>query len=501
MRTLLPILLLLVSASAFGAVIITREKADELMAALPADPWLLTKDASALSWGEAANLNAIVDMYEATGDPKYLRIVIQRGDQMLCHRDDRRGVKDWSGKVRKAWSMGYKYTVAEGILKDAYGRPSIRVRSTPYAHNYLTKVEVTASGEIFTLRVINDQWKRTETFSDLSLDPKSPRFYEKIVNNPVPMPSVPAGECTEISQLVKLIPESRTALLPVKQEVVLKPIPLAYVGYLGIIYYPLLRFAEIVKADPDLAEFVPAADRFVKAADESYEEAQDHWREGPGKDEGYYITCQRGGPFPYDNAPEPFNYLGMHVSSELALHRLTGKAFYMDHARCMANLFKNRMKLVEGDRYVWYYWYEPMYPGYAREDDISDNYPVLKLNPSIEDVSHATLDVQLVLNAAQVGVEFDKADLRRVANTFLKNVYVPGEARFNGRVDGTRSSEKYEMAGVTGWLPLAEVDQQVYEACRDVYIKRDKDIFHPLARLLKWEQLLSGRSDLSDASE
>lgn len=491
MRIALLIMFLAAAMSVSGAVTITREKADELMARLPDDPWLATKDASALAWGEAANLNAIVDMYEATGDPEYLRIVVERGDRMLSHRDDRRGVKDWSGKVRKAWSMGYKYTVAEGMLKASGGRDAIRVRSTPYAHNYLTKVEVTASGETFSLRVTNDQWRRTETFSDLSLDPKSPRFYEKIVNNPVPVPSVPAGECAEISQLVKLIPASRTARLPVKQEVELKPIPLAYVGYIGIIYYPLLRFAETVKADPSLAEFVPAADRFVKAADESYEEAKDHWRDGPGTDEGYYITCKRGGPFPYDNVPEPFNYLGMHVSSELALHRLTGKAFYLDHARRMANLFKNRMKLVDGDRYVWYYWYEPINTGYSREDDISDNYPSMTPKPAIEDSSHATLNVLLVLNAGRAGVVFDKTDLRRVANTFLRNVYIPGEARFNGRVDGTRASEAYEMVGVTGWLPLAEVDPKVYEACREVYIKRERDIFHPLARLLKWQRLLS----------
>ncbi len=487
---MLILIISLIASIAQGAVSITREKADERIADLPADPWLATQDASALAWGEAATLNAIVDMYEATGDPKYLHIVMERGDRMLSHRDDRRGVKDWSGMVRKAWSMGYKYTVAEGILKASDGKDSIRVRSTPYAHNHLTKVEVTASGDTFGLRVTNEQWRRIETFSDLSLDPKSPRYYEKIVNNPVPVPSASGGECTEISQLVKLIPAGQGAGVPAKQEIVLKPIPLAYVGYIGIIYYPLLRFAEIVKADPKLSEFVPAADRFVKAADESYEEAKDHWRNGPGKDEGYYITCKRGGPFPYDNVPEPFNYLGMHVSSELALHRLTGKAFYLDQARRMANLFKNRMKLVEGDRYIWYYWYEPINTGYSREDDISDNYPSMPPKPSIEDASHATLNVLLILNAARAGIVFDKTDLRRVANTFLKNVYVPGEARFNGRVDGVRSSEKYEMVSVTGWLPLTEVDPKVYDACREVYIKRDRDVLHSLARLLKWEKRL-----------
>ena len=493
MRTLLSILLLLISASAFGAVSITREKADELLAQLGKDPWFANRDASQLAWGESATLNAIVDMYEATGDPKYLRAVVQRGDRMLSHRDDRRGVKDWSGTVRKAWSMGYNYTAAEGVLKDSDGRPSIRIRSTPYSYNNRTQVEVTLTADTFTLRVVNPFWNRSETFSGLSLEPDSPRYIEKIINTPAPSPNASAGECTEISQLVRVFPVGAKPDVPATQAVALKPLPLAYVGYLGIIYYPLLRFAEIVKDGSGLAEFLPAADWFVKAADESYEEARDHWRDGPGMDEGYYITCKRGGPFPYDNLPEPFNYLGMHVSSELALHRLTGKAFYMDHARRMANLFKNRLNLVD-DRYVWYYWYEPLNTGYSREDDVSDNYPVMPPKPSIEDVSHATLSIQLVLNARRAGVVFDKTDVRRMANTFLKNVYVPGEARFNGRVDGSRTSEKFEMAAVTGWLPLAEADPAVYEACRAVYIARDKDSFPALARLLKWEKLLSQRS-------
>jgi hypothetical protein len=480
------------------AVTITREKADELMAQLRKDPWLVNKDASQLAWGEAAVLNGIVDMYEATGDPKYLRALVQRGDQMLSHRDDRRRVKDWTGKVHKAWSMGVKYTVAEGTLRDASGRDIIRLRSTPYAYNDQTRVQVTVKGRVFALKVTNEYWKRSETFANLSTDPKSPRYFEKIINNPSPTPGAPAGGCTEISQLIKARPLVKDSDLPRTQQVTLKSLKLAYVGYLGIIYYPLLRFAEIVKADESLKEFLPAADRFTTAADESYEEAKSHFRNGPGKDEGYYITCERGGPFPYDNLPEPFNYLGMHVSSELALYRLTGKAFYLDQATRMANLFKNRLELVNGDRYVWYYWYEPLTTGYSHEDDLSDNYPAMPPKPVIEDNSHATLNIQLVLNAERAGVVFDKTDLRRFANTFLMNIYRRGETTFNARVDGSEGADKYDNVGITGWLPLAEVDPAVYDACRAVYVGRGSDSFTSIARLLKWEKLLSNRSQKAD---
>ncbi len=134
MRSLICIsMLLAVATPVLAAVSVTREKCDELLAKLPRDPWLRTRDGSALAWGEAGTIHAILDLYEATGDRKYLREVVRRGDQMLSHRDDRRGFKDWSGKTHKAWSVAMKYTVAEGVLVDAAGRPVIRLRSTPYA--------------------------------------------------------------------------------------------------------------------------------------------------------------------------------------------------------------------------------------------------------------------------------------------------------------------------------------------------------------------------------
>jgi len=482
-------LVVLVAAMPLRAgVTITREKCDELLAELPRDPWLKTRDGSALAWGEAANIHAILDLYDATGDHRYLQKVVRRGDQMLSHRDDRRGFKDWSGKAHKAWSMAMKYTVAEGFLTDASGRRVIRLRSTPYAYNDQTKVEVTTSEGRFSLHVANGFWKRDETFSDLSIDPESPRYFERIVNNPRTKPSCTPGKCTERSELLSATPLAERIGVPKSQSLTLEPIPLAYCGYVGIIYHPLLRFAEMVRADASLKEFAPAAQRFTHAADESYEEFRDHWRSGPGEDEGYYICCKRGGPFVYDNIGEPFNYLGAHVSSEIALYRLTGKLIYKDHVRRMANLFKHRLKLMPGDLYVWNYWYEPITTGWTREDDVSDNLPELAARVAVEDVSHATLDIQLVLNAARAGIVFDHTDLRRFANTFLQNVFLPDGSGFNGRVDGTGRDSRYAKAGVTGWLPLAEVDPAVYEGCRKVYVSRGRDAFRPLARLLKWEK-------------
>jgi len=478
-------------SQANAALTITRERCEELYSKLSTDdPWPKNQCGSSLAWGEAAVIHAILDFYEVTGDPKYLREVVRRGDRMLSHRDDARGFEDSTGKAHKAWSMARKYTVAEGVLLDSSGTPVVRVRSVPYAYNDQTKAVVTATGGGFSMSVTNEYYHRDETFADLSLDPKSPRYFERIVNDTTPTPNPDRADSSGTSQLVKLIPLGKTGL-PKSQSVTLKPLWLAYCGYIGIIYHPLIRFADMVKSDPKLKDFEPDADRFVRAADESYDEFRTHFRTGPGKDEGYYITCERGGAFPWDNLPEPFNYLGEHTASELLLYKLTGKPIYKDHAECMARLFKHRLKLMPGNLYVWHYWYEPVTVGYTRQDDILDNYPELAPRAAIEDVSHGTLDVRLAIDAARAGIVFNRTDLRRFANTFLKNVCLPDKSGFNGRVDGTAKETKYGRTGVSGWLPLAEVDPKVYEACREVYINRGQEGFGSLARLLLWEKRLA----------
>jgi len=154
---------------------ITRARADEMLARLsPGDPWEAKPDGSSLAWGESSRLGALVDLYEATGDAKYLKEVAMRGDRLLTHRDDRRGVVDCSGKSRPAWSMGLYYVVAEGQLADAPGKPVIKIRSTPSSHNDKTQVvvlPVKGKADRFTIKTSNEYYKRTETFSDLSLNP------------------------------------------------------------------------------------------------------------------------------------------------------------------------------------------------------------------------------------------------------------------------------------------------------------------------------------------
>lgn len=472
---------------------ITRARADYLISQLPkADPWDARPDGSSLAWFEAATLETLVDMYEATNDPAYLKEVARRGDRMLTHRDDITGIKDGSGKSRPARSMGMKYVVAKEDLLDASGKVTVKVNSTTYANNNLTIVELIPSSKTgrFSLKITNSFWKRNETFSDLSTDLNDERFIEKIVNDPMAPYSTRAGDFTDVkSNLIRV--KIAGSFVPAAQSITLKSIPLAYTGYLGIIYNPLLILAELAESKAELADLRPAAKRFIKAAEESYKDASSRlWRNGFNQGEGYYLTCERGESFPADNVGQPINFLAMHTSTQLALFRLTGKKEYLERSEKMSQLLKNRLDYnQEEDLYVWTYWYEPMTTvGWKPEDKLSANVMYYKGSPNVEDSSHGVLDIAMVAAANRAGIVFTKEDLLRFSNTLLKNVVLPDRSGIRRAVDGKGGDYAAYFPILNGWLELVAYNPEVYHTIRKTYQNRGEENLAFTAELLRWER-------------
>ncbi|MDP2415450.1 hypothetical protein [Daejeonella sp.] len=481
---------------------VSRARADMLISKLPeSDPWDARPDGSALAWGEAATLETLVDMYEATDDPAYLKEVARRGDRMMTHRDDIRGVSDGSGKIRPAWSMGLKYVVAKGELLNASGNVAVNIRSTTYANNNLTIVELVPDSKTgrFSLKITNSFWKRNETYSNLSINPNDERFIEKIVNDPLSPYSTRAGDFSGVkSNLIRVKVTGST--LPVAQNISLEPITLAYSGYLGIIYHPLLRLAELARQKSELADLRPAAERFIKAAEESYLDASAHlWRNGPNQGEGYYLTCERGESFPADNVGQPINFLGMHTSSQLVLYRLTGKKEYLERSEKMARLLKNRLQYnQDSNLYVWTYWYEPMTTvGWKPEDMLSSNVMIYKGSPNVEDSSHGVLDIAMVTAANRAGIVFTKEDVLRFSNTLLKNVILPDRSGIRRAVDGKGGDHAAYFPILHGWLELAAYNPEVYQEIRKTYLNRAEENLAFTAELLRWERKMKAISSAS----
>src|SRR5690606_26076541 len=127
------------------------------------------------------------------------------------------------------------------------------------------------------------------------------------------------------------------------------------------------------------------------------------------------------------------------------LYRLTKKPEYLERSKRMINLFANRLMYDKfKDVYVWNYWYEPMTTtGWGPEDNISYNVKKYPGNAIIEDLSHAGHNVRMVVEAYQMGIRFDETDMKRFANTFLKNVLTPDRRKVTRFVDGSGDNQSY----------------------------------------------------------
>jgi hypothetical protein len=302
------------------------------------------------------------------------------------------------------------------------------------------------------------------------------------------------GSFTDKSNLIE-VKCKKEAEIPA-QKIQLNPLPLAYMGYIGIIYQPLIRFAEIVRNDQRLQALVPDADFFIRSAEESYADANKRlWRNGPGQDEGYYLTCEKGESFPADNVGQPFNYLGKHVAVQLALYRLTNKADYRLLSEKMCRLFKNRLKYDQArDLYTWLYWYEPMTTvGWKPQDNLSQNVKYFRPAPNVEDISHGTLDIAMVVEAYKQKLIFDSVDILKFSNTLLKNILLPDGSGATRKVDGKGAAYDPYFPILFGWLELADNNEEVYRKIHQLYIQKKKESFGFTARLLKWQKILSAR--------
>jgi hypothetical protein len=158
----------------------------------------------------------------------------------------------------------------------------------------------------------------------------------------------------------------------------------------------------------------------------------------------------------------------------------------------MCRLFKNRLNYQSADDlYIWKYWYEPMTTtGWTPKDDISFNTSYFKPAPNIEDISHGVLDIAMVSEAYKEKLVFDSLDMKRFANTLLKNILIPDGSGVRRKVDGVGEAYDPYFSALFGWLELSDANNDVYHRIKNLYAKRNKESFLFSARLLKWENRL-----------
>lgn len=190
----------------------------------------------------------------------------------------------------------------------------------------------------------------------------------------------------------------------------------------GMIAAPMAKFAAIVRTDPKLRpNWRTEADRTLQCATEAVAVHDADFREGPGKSEGRLESL-------FLEKHLPLNMQNALARAWLAIDDATGKSHYRERARRLAQFMKNRMRTLEDGAAVWAYWPPLDGPG-----------------DSFEDISHASINVDFMVQCYEHGLVFTKEDLERVRNTLLQRVIQP-DHRVTDTVGGGSKFDHYRHA-------------------------------------------------------
>jgi len=226
----------------------------------------------------------------------------------------------------------------------------------------------------------------------------------------------------------------------------------------GMVLMPICRAIELVKKDEALtATYGQRADKLLAVVVKDLIPKWDScWRET--KDGAVLVFHDdplmgdgRGITMPHNQ------YLPLGIV-QITLFRITGRPVYKERAAKMARFFKSRLRLVN-DRYEWNYWD----PAGQWDKDM-----VAKDKPRAEDTGHGSLDVAFVISCVDNNIIFTRADLRRLANTFV-------EAMWNGSMDKptvggwvNRTNPSRQSGNLASWVLLSRVEPKVGRICRYV---------------------------------
>lgn len=227
--------------------------------------------------------------------------------------------------------------------------------------------------------------------------------------------------------------------------------PYCYVVHSGMIAYPMVELARLVdqfgleqEPLPDGSTLGERAAAYVTAAQETVAYHDDQWNAA-----GYYVFRPDASFLSYPGVDLPLNQSNAMGRLLLALYAVTGDNDYLSKADALATRFKAQLSTGGSGEYLWNYW--------------GGSYS----SPG-EDISHAAINVDFAIVAADLGVEFSAADLEAFARTFVVHVYVDDRTLANAVGGGATNGSSYRpQAG--RWLGLTPERTTIYTAVRDIY--------------------------------
>ncbi|MBC8067549.1 MAG: hypothetical protein IAG13_04375, partial [Deltaproteobacteria bacterium] len=227
--------------------------------------------------------------------------------------------------------------------------------------------------------------------------------------------------------------------------------PYCYAVHTGQIITPMLEFVHAVQSSPwaeqlaaDGESFADKADRYLVAAQESVAFHEFEW-----DDDGFYRFPADLGSLPSPGGAQPLNQSNALGRAHILLAAITGDPEQLAKATALATYFRAQIDTGGDGAYLWNY----RGGAYANVG---------------EDISHAAINVEFAVMAAEHGIVFDQDDVAAFARTFTRRVYV-NDATFADHVGGGETNTSSYRAQIGRWLMLAPSSPTVYAAVRDVY--------------------------------
>jgi hypothetical protein len=229
-----------------------------------------------------------------------------------------------------------------------------------------------------------------------------------------------------------------------------QPEPYCYAVHTGMLVTPMLEFVMAVESSPwaeqpsyDGETLADKAARYLAAAQESVAFHEHEWN-----DAGYYVFGDLAS-LPAPNQDQPLNQSNALGRAHVLLFAITGDEGQLAKATALATRFRAQITTGGDGAFLWNYWGG----AYASTG---------------EDISHAAINVDFAVLAAQQGIVFDQADLEAFATTFADRVYVD-DATFADHVGGGATNDSSYRAQIGRWLVLAPQRPTIYAAVRDAF--------------------------------
>lgn len=355
----------------------------------------------AVGWNESSFLRAYMHCYHVSRDPYWLDKMVAHVDRILAAQHDRNGdgFLAWDDVT---YSVGLvdvvRATGAEGLsLTPEKQRENVTAQGRQVTgHRYAVELPTAATVTVTDLDTKAVLLAAAPYAGQLVLDIFAGRSY----------PDLKAARAAKAAAPLTLSGPGRAGARFELATVAAQPVE--FVVHDGMAAYPIAQFIEAVMTRADL----PAGLR-VKA--DAY--AEWLWRHVYQKWARYWRAMGDAGAYTFtENITERYPGFLLPHNQYLALARaylvlqaidgLPHRQEYRDRATRMARYFQQHLRpALDGRAYVWNYWDPP-----ENERAAIRAYP--------EDMSHATIDVGFVCEAADRGIVFGRDDVLKIARTF-----------------------------------------------------------------------------------